>query len=180
MALYEVMFIAQPDWEGEVLEEAIQKVKDVIEKEQGTVVLSKKLGKRRLAYAIKDYREGSYVLFNVRAGREFIPVLEHFFRVNEGYLRYIVIRLEKGLPEENVATAPVEEIPVEDVDAEAEAGAGTETEAAAPAGAVTKQATVAVDSSPAAQDVAGDDAGKIEGTGEIDIPEAQDETPGEE
>lgn len=174
MALYEVMFIAQPDWEGEVLEEAIQRVKDVIEGEKGTVVLSKKLGKRRLAYTIKDYREGSYVLFNVQSGREFIPVLEHFFRVNEGYLRYIVIRLEKGLPEEKVTTAPAEEAPAEDV--------GTETEAdAAPAEAVTEQAAVATDSSPVAtQDTAEDSAGNADSTAKIDAPEAQGEAPEEE
>ena len=160
MPLYEVMFIVQPDWEGEALEEAILRVKDVIEREKGTVVLLKKLGKRRLAYEINDFREGSYVLLNVQASREVIPVLEHFFKVNEGYLRYIVIRLEKGELEEKIANVPAENVPAEEVDAEK-----------VPAENVSAEKVVA-GSAPVEKDDAGNEA---DGT-----PEVQDEEPGEE
>jgi small subunit ribosomal protein S6 len=117
MPLYEVMFIVQPDREGDALEEAVFKVKEVIEKENGEVVSLKKLGKRRLAYEINDFREGSYILAHVQADKEVIPVLEHFFKVNEGYLRYIVIRLEEEKQEQKAETAPVENAPVEEVSA---------------------------------------------------------------
>ena len=117
MPLYEIMFIVQPDREGDALEEAVFKVKEVIEKENGEVVSLKKLGKRRLANEIKHIREGSDILTNVQADKEVIPVLEHFFKVNEGYLRYIVIRLEEK-QEQQAENAPAENVPAEKAPAE--------------------------------------------------------------
>ena len=95
MLMYEVMFLIQPDLEGEFLEEAINKVQDLLEKEGARIVNFKKIGKRRLAYEINDFKEGFYVLLTVEAKRAIAPVLEHFFKVSEGYLRYLVIRVEQ-------------------------------------------------------------------------------------
>jgi small subunit ribosomal protein S6 len=94
MNLYELMFIIKPDIEGEELEEAITRVKEVLEKEGSVVELVKKIGKRRLAYEINDIKDGYYVLLNVQAEPGIVPALEHCFRVTEGYLRYMVIRLD--------------------------------------------------------------------------------------
>ena len=113
MSLYEIMFIVQPDREGEALEEAVFKVKEVVERENGEVVSLKKLGKRRLAYEINEHREGSYILAHVQAGKEVIPMLEHFFKVNEGYLRYIVIRLDEEKQEQAGVSATGENILLE-------------------------------------------------------------------
>ena len=95
MPMYEIMYLIQPDVEGEQLEEAINKVQDLLDKEGARIVNLKKIGKRRLAYEINDFKEGFYVLLNVEADSTVVPVLEHFFKVTEGYLRYIVIRLEE-------------------------------------------------------------------------------------
>jgi len=100
LPLYEVMYIVQPEIEGDLLEESVNRVTEVIQKEGGEIVSSKRLGKKRLAYEINDFREGSYFLIHTRCGKELVPALDHFFKVNEGYLRYIVIRLneEKASP----------------------------------------------------------------------------------
>ncbi len=92
--LYEVMYIVKPDLEGEELEGAIARVGETLEKEGGRIELLKKIGKRKLAYEINDYREGYYVLLHVQAEAAVVPALEHFFKVSEGYLRYMVVRLD--------------------------------------------------------------------------------------
>ncbi len=110
MPMYEVMFLIQPDLEGDPLEEAISKVQDLLEKEGAQIVNLKKIGKRRLAYEINDFKEGFYVLLYAEAERAIAPVLEHFFKVSEGYLRYMVIRVEQEknkqekIIEEEIAT----------------------------------------------------------------------------
>jgi len=118
MKFYEVMYIVQPDVEGDLLEEAINKVGDLLEKEGAHVVNLKKMGKRRLAYEINDFKEGFYVLLNVEADQPIVPVLEHFFKVTEGYLRYIVIRLEeeKGREKETLKEAAPQETPGENIE----------------------------------------------------------------
>lgn len=97
MTLYEVMFIVQPELEGDLLEESVNRVKDVMQKEGGEIVSLKRLGKKKLAYEINDFREGSYFLIHTRCGKELVSALDHFFKVNEGYLRYIVIRLNEEI-----------------------------------------------------------------------------------
>jgi small subunit ribosomal protein S6 len=118
MPLYEVMYIIQPDLDGDDLEAAISKVSDIMEKE-GEIVSLKKMGKKKLAYEINDIKEGSYVLVNVQAGSGLAPALDHFFKVNEGYLRYIIIRLEESkkaaqgeIPEVKEAVEAVEAVEV--------------------------------------------------------------------
>ena len=106
LALYEVMYIVRPDVESEeLLDSAIEKVNSTIENTGGNIVSQKKVGKRRLAYEIDDYKEGIYILINVQAEQSIVPVLEHFFKVNEGYLRYMILRLE----EEKTPVEPSEE-----------------------------------------------------------------------
>jgi small subunit ribosomal protein S6 len=110
MPLYEVMFIVQPDLEGEALEGAISRVKELMERENGEIVSLKKMGKRKMAYEIKDFKEGFYVIVNLQASREVVPALDHFFKVNEGYLRYIVIRLEEEKKEQKNEKEIVENV----------------------------------------------------------------------
>ncbi len=96
LSFYEVMYIIQPDLDSEeLLEAALEKVNSTIEGTGGVILSQKKVGKRRLAYEIDDYKEGMYMLINVQAEQTIVPVLEHFFKVNEGYLRYMILRLDE-------------------------------------------------------------------------------------
>lgn len=95
MQFYEIMFIIQPEFEGEELENAIASVANVLENEGAKVTSIEKIGKRRLAFEINDIKEGYYVLVYVQSGSEIVPALDHFFKVSEGYLRYMVVRLKE-------------------------------------------------------------------------------------
>lgn len=121
MPHYEVMFIVQPDLEGEALEGAINRVKELIEKEKGEILSLKKMGKRKLAYEINDFKEGFYVVMDLDASRDVVPALEHFFKVNEGYLRHIVIRQEEK-KEKMEKEKEVEKAEVENVQEDKDAG----------------------------------------------------------
>ncbi len=124
MSIYEVMYIVQPNLEDEALEEAVLKVKELIEREKGEVISFKKMGKRKLAYEIKDFKEGFYFVANVKAEANVVPALDHFFKVNEGYLRYIVIRLEgeekRQLSEEEIVEEVREAESVQEEDGKSE------------------------------------------------------------
>ena len=119
MAIYEVMYIIQPDLDSEeLLDSAMEKVNSTIESTGGEIVSEKKVGKRRLAYEINDYEEGVYVLINVQAEQTIVPVLEHFFKVNEGYLRYMILRLDEEKAVIEPKTEKVAEPEAEDTVAE--------------------------------------------------------------
>ena len=95
MPNYEIMFIVNPN----VVEEEIDKINGQIE---GTITAGggkvgkvEKLGKRRLAYLVKKFREGSYVLFTIEAGGAVIKEVERRLRVIDQVIKYITVRLDE-------------------------------------------------------------------------------------
>ena len=95
MRKYETLFVLKPDLEKEVVEELIGKVKTIIEAD-GTVENVNEWGKRKLAYIIeKKYQEGYYVVVEFSAENSVLDALDHLYKINEPYIRSIVIKKEK-------------------------------------------------------------------------------------
>ena len=74
MNKYEVMFIVKPA-EEEATNAVIEKVEALIARVGGTVEKVDRWGKRRLAYAVKKFTDGFYVLINFEAAPAQIPTL---------------------------------------------------------------------------------------------------------
>jgi len=93
MNKYESIIIVKPSLESQILDEIIQKVTDLIN-EEGKITKVEKLGEKKLAYEIKKYSEGFYILFKFEAVREKITELERFYRIRDEILKFIVVRLD--------------------------------------------------------------------------------------
>ena len=59
---YELMFIVRPDMTEEDLDKLISTLQSVIPTSGGTLVKVEKMGKRRLAYTVRRFHDGIYVL----------------------------------------------------------------------------------------------------------------------
>jgi small subunit ribosomal protein S6 len=95
MRKYETLFVLKPDLEKEVIEESVTKVKAVIEA-AGEIEKVDEWGKRKLAYEIdKKYQEGFYVLIDFKADNSVLDALDHLYKINEQFIRSIVIKKEK-------------------------------------------------------------------------------------
>lgn len=95
MRKYETLFVLKPDLEKEVIEELVGKVKAVIEA-AGEIEKVDEWGKRKLAYEIaKKYQEGFYVLIDFKAENSVLDALDHLYKINEQFIRSIVIKKEK-------------------------------------------------------------------------------------
>lgn len=92
---YEVMYIVNPDTEGEKIEKLNEAVGKLIEKEGGTVVRMDDIGIRNLAYPIQKKFQGHYVLFEVDGTGQEILELERRMRVNDLILRFITVRVDE-------------------------------------------------------------------------------------
>ena len=62
-----------------------------------TVDKVEKWGKRRLAYRVDKYREGSYVLFQFTAGPEIVKEFERRLRVSDIVLKFLTVRIDETL-----------------------------------------------------------------------------------
>lgn len=89
---YETMFIVKPQLEEEAVDEVIKKIDDQIAKLGGTTEKTEKRGRKRLAYEVKDYRDGSYVLMNFQAAPEAITELDRTFKLSEDVIRHVILR----------------------------------------------------------------------------------------
>jgi small subunit ribosomal protein S6 len=92
---YEVMFIVRPD----VLEEDMDKLIATLQGHATTAgaVLqnTEKMGRRRLAYDVKKFQDGQYVLFTLQADGKAIHELERRMRVAEQVIKYITVRTDE-------------------------------------------------------------------------------------
>ena len=79
---------------GDDVSALVEKFKALIEK-SGTLESVDEWGKRRLAYEIAKVNEGIYVLFNFQAEPELPKELDRIFRITDGVIRHIIVKLDK-------------------------------------------------------------------------------------
>ena len=92
---YEGMFIVNPQLADEETEKVIAAIQDEIKKNNGEVVETKNMGRQQLAYPIKKYREGCYLLLNFRGEGALIGKILSKYRINENILRNLILERSK-------------------------------------------------------------------------------------
>ena len=97
MRTYEVSFIAAPTLTPEELDAFVAQMQTVVEGKNGKVVKVDNWGKKSLAYKIKRFRDGYYVILTVEADGAIIAELERRFRVADHVIRFLSIRIDEDL-----------------------------------------------------------------------------------
>src|SRR5579872_7434670 len=92
---YELMFIVRPDMTEEDLDKLISTLQSVVPSSGGTVQKVEKMGKRRLAYAVRRFHDGLYVLMVVEGGGPVIHELERRLRVTEPVIKFLTVRVDE-------------------------------------------------------------------------------------
>ena len=92
---YEVMFIVRPDVTEEDLDKLVSTLQNHATSAGATVKNAEKMGKRRLAYDVKKFQEGQYVLLVLNADGKAIHELERRLRVTEQVIKFITVRTDE-------------------------------------------------------------------------------------
>ena len=90
---YEMVYIISPEVVEEKLDAAIDNVNQFITGKGGTVSEVERWGKRKLAYPIKHFIEGSYVLARFKMKPTTSRELEGKLQISDEVLRHLLIRL---------------------------------------------------------------------------------------
>ena len=93
---YEITYIIKPDVDDEAKKAIIDKYTKVIADNGGEMVEAKDWGKRRFAYEIEQYREGSYYIMTFTA--EDAAAVNEFARlskIDDSVLRSMIVKLDK-------------------------------------------------------------------------------------
>ncbi len=88
MSTYEIVAVIRPDLDEEGLGAAIERIHQRIVEHGGAVTSTDRWGKRKIAYPIKKYRDGYYVLivFTLEAGQ--VARLRQTLALHEDLLRF--------------------------------------------------------------------------------------------
>ncbi|WP_155593158.1 30S ribosomal protein S6 [Lysinibacillus cavernae] len=94
MRKYELMYIVRPNIEDEAKKALVERFNEILTSNGAEVIESKEWGKRRLAYEIKDFREGYYQIVKVSATSEAINEYTRLANISEDIIRHIAVREE--------------------------------------------------------------------------------------
>ena len=93
MNKYESVIIINPNVDEAGVKALEDKFTGLIN-ENGKVEKVDSMGKRKLAYEIKKFAEGTYLVFNFESKPEAIKELERVYRITDEVLKFIVVKKE--------------------------------------------------------------------------------------
>lgn len=148
---YEVMYIVRPDVEEADLDKLIEGFNGVVTTGGGEVTGLEKMGRRRLAYLVRKFQDGIYVLMFIKADGPLVAELERRLRVTEPVIKFLTVRTDL----ENKRVAKIKAIRATKIKVSAQqqpaatpAPAPTPAPAAAPAPAAEAAPAAAAEAAP--------------------------------
>ena len=93
--VYEVMFIVRPDVAEEDVDKLIAGFSTTVTGGGGVVKTVEKMGRRKLAYLVRKFNDGNYVLLTIEASGPVVLELERRLRVTEPVIKFITVRTDE-------------------------------------------------------------------------------------
>ncbi len=141
---YEIMFIVRPDVEEADLDKLVEGFSANVTAGNGEVKTVEKMGRRRLAYTVRKFNDGFYVLLTIAAEGKLITEIERRLRVSEPVIKFITVRMDeeekrlakvKAIRDTKVkrSAQPIQQQPIQSQPVAATPVPASETPAEAPA-----------------------------------------------
>jgi small subunit ribosomal protein S6 len=92
---YELMFIVRPDMTDEEQDRLIANLDSQVGNAGGTVKSVERMGKRRLAYLVRKFQDGIYVLMVLEGDGAMVKEVERRLRVTEPVIKFITVRVDE-------------------------------------------------------------------------------------
>ena len=92
---YESAFILQPTLTEEEVKQKVELIKETLVKLKADIKAVDEIGMRELAYKIKKFERGYYVIFYFIVQPSAIKELERVYRINEEIIRFLTFKYTK-------------------------------------------------------------------------------------
>jgi small subunit ribosomal protein S6 len=92
---YELMFILRPDMPEEEQDKLISTVETQVTNAGGTVKNVERMGKRRLAYIVRKFQDGLYILLTLEGEGGMVKEVERRLRVTEPVIKFMTVRVDE-------------------------------------------------------------------------------------
>ena len=126
MRYYETLYLINPDLSEEEYKDVVNKFSSLIENNNGVVIKVDEWGKKTLAYDVKKFNKGYYVLLQYCGEPDVLTELKRAFQLDEMILKYQTVKLSNNVDPEELKAKTGEsktgeddgKTPTEDVDAD--------------------------------------------------------------
>lgn len=175
---YELMLVVSPQVDDEGMTVALDRVNRYVSDRGGSVVRQEQWGRlRRLAYPIRNFNEGNYVLTHLEMDPQDTRDLEASLHLSEDVLRHLLVRIDSIPPAPPPRTEPVEAAAESAAEAsQAEAAADDAPAGAEAAAESTEAETEATQAEPATDETpASPEAQAPEAAADVAEPETSTE-----
>ena len=95
MSAYELMYIVKPELDDQAVQQEIDKVGQLIQTNGGQLKKVTPWGKRRLAYTVKDNREGHYVVEEFDLDQAKVQEVERVLKISDTVFRHLLVRQDE-------------------------------------------------------------------------------------
>jgi small subunit ribosomal protein S6 len=92
---YELVTVLRPDIGDDDVQQVIERLQDAVRNRGGQVEQVDHWGRRKLAYPIKKYFEGNYVLTHLQIEPQETQELERGLLLSEDVIRHLLVRLDE-------------------------------------------------------------------------------------
>ena len=99
---YETIYIVNPTLDDDSLREAITKFSDLIKKLKGYIVKINEWGKRKLAYEVKQFDKGYYVVLDFCGLPKIVTELERNLKLDDRILKYLTVKIDEDVDSEDL------------------------------------------------------------------------------
>jgi small subunit ribosomal protein S6 len=91
---YELMLVLQPELLESAVDKKLKEFEKFLSENGGSVDMTDKWGKQKLAYRIGKFNEGTYVVYNLTLPTTFNRELDEHLRIDKDVIRHLLVTLK--------------------------------------------------------------------------------------
>ena len=97
MKRYETIYIVNPNLDTDSLSEVVNKFSDLIKKLKGSLFKIQEWGKRKLAYEVKKFDKGYYIMLDFCGLPDMVKELERNLKLDDRVLKYMTVNIDEDV-----------------------------------------------------------------------------------
>ncbi len=95
MKKYELLTIFRPNLDIDEVDKLVDKLNDLVTSMKGSVELTDKIGRKKLAYEVKKFRDGFFVNTILSLPEEQVAEFKRQLRLNDSIIRTMFLEVSK-------------------------------------------------------------------------------------
>jgi small subunit ribosomal protein S6 len=99
MRTYELIVVFNPNAQESMVNERITKIEEIVKKHSGEITSKEIWGKRSLAYPVKNYKYGLFIVLTIHSEGSVVSEINRMLRISDEVLRNTLVTKDKYSPD---------------------------------------------------------------------------------